>query len=429
MKFLFLDTNIFIHYKGFEDIPWQDLLSTKDDITIVMASIILREINGHKDSSKGRVKNKARKVSEKLNSVLLKGQTSRNPLIYCRETPIKEYEKEIFDLTVNDDRFLLNVLHSSYPKEDVYVVSNDTDLLLKAKEAGLNILPMDETYRSAEEPTEEEKELKKVKEELARWTDRRADPKLLFSDTGSEELFFERLNFKSVDEIVEEHVATESIRYPEETEDEVTYENYFDNFQKQLSMLAMQFNSHTPAQKAVFNQMRKEYLEAFRKKEELIVQKQMRKLAFKRLKMVLLNDGTAQTGDVHITLRFPDTVKIYTPRDSKESYTFEPPVKPQYDRTYAQLASITNLSSIGYRPNNSVEMWNPDKPASKLEYSFDISRLTHGLQVEIEREIYINTEVEQEFEIEWFIADSSLIDHKYGKLKVVVADKITNKLN
>lgn len=429
MKFLFLDTNIFIHYKGFEDIPWQDLLSTKDDITIVMASIILREINGHKDSSKGRVKNKARKVSEKLNSVLLKGQTSRIPLIYCRETPIKEYEKEIFDLTVNDDRFLLNVLHSSYPKEDVYVVSNDTDLLLKAKEAGLNILPMDETYRSAEEPTEEEKELKKVKEELARWTDRRADPKLLFSDTGSEELFFERLNFKSVDEIVEEHVATESIRYPEETEDEVTYENYFDNFQKQLSMLAMQFNSHTPAQKAVFNQMRKEYLEAFRKKEELIVQKQMRKLAFKRLKMVLLNDGTAQTGDVHIILRFPDTVKIYTPRDSKESYTFEPPVKPQYDRTYAQLASITNLSSIGYRPNNSVEMWNPDKPASKLEYSFDISRLTHGLQVEIEREIYINTEVEQEFEIEWFIADSSLIDHKYGKLKVVVADKITNKLN
>lgn len=428
MKFLFLDTNIFIHYKGFEDIPWQDLLSTKDDITIVMASIILREINGHKDSSKGRVKNKARKVSEKLNSVLLKGQTSRIPLIYCRETPIKEYEKEIFDLTVNDDRFLLNVLHSSYPKEDVYVVSNDTDLLLKAKEAGLNILPMDETYRSAEEPTEEEKELKKVKEELARWTDRRADPKLLFSDTGSEELFFERLNFKSVDEIVEEHVATESIRYPEETEDEVTYENYFDNFQKQLSMLAMQFNSHTPAQKAVFNQMRKEYLEAFRKKEELIVQKQMRKLAFKRLKMVLLNDGTAQTGDVHITLRFPDTVKIYTPRDSKESYTFEPPVKPQYDRTYAHLASITNLSSIGYRPNNSVEMWNPDKPASKLEYSFDISRLTHGLQVEIEREIYINTEVEQEFEIEWFIADSSLIDHKYGKLKVVVADKITNKL-
>ena len=423
MKYLFLDTNIFIHYKGFEDIPWKDLLSTKDDVTIVMTSIILREINGHKDSSKGKVKNRARKISEKLNAILLKGQSSRVPLIYFRETPIKEHEKEIYDLTVNDDRFLLNVLHSSYPKDDVYVVSNDTDLLLKAKEAGLNILQMDETFRSTEEPTEEEKELKKVKEELARWTDRRADPKLLFSDTRSDVLNFERLNFKPLNEIVEEQVAAEATRYPEEKDEEVTYDNYFDNFQNQLSMSSIRLNSHTPAQKAVFNQMRKEYLEAFRKKEELIVLKQMRKLAFKRLKMVLLNDGTAQTGDVHITLRFPDSAKIYTPRDSKESYSFEPPVKPQFNRAFAQLAGITNLASIGYVPDNSVEMWNPDKPASKLEYSFDISRLTHGLQVEIDKEIYINTEVVQEFEIEWFIADSSLIDHKYGKLKVVVADK------
>lgn len=423
MKYLFLDTNIFIHYKGFEDIPWKDLLSTKDDVTIVMTSIILREINGHKDSSKGKVKNRARKISEKLNAILLKGQSSRVPLIYFRETPIKEHEKEIYDLTVNDDRFLLNVLHSSYPKDDVYVVSNDTDLLLKAKEAGLNILQMDETFRSTEEPTEEEKELKKVKEELARWTDRRADPKLLFSDTRSDVLIFERLNFKPLNEIVEEQVAAEATRYPEEKDEEVTYDNYFDNFQNQLSMSSIRLNSHTPAQKAVFNQMRKEYLEAFRKKEELIVLKQMRKLAFKRLKMVLLNDGTAQTGDVHITLRFPDSAKIYTPRDSKESYSFEPPVKPQFNRAFAQLAGITNLASIGYVPDNSVEMWNPDKPASKLEYSFDISRLTHGLQVEIDKEIYINTEVVQEFEIEWFIADSSLIDHKYGKLKVVVADK------
>ena len=423
MKYLFLDTNIYIHYKGFEDIPWKDLLSTEDDVTVVMTSIILREINGHKDSSKGKVKNKARKISEKLKSILLNGQPSRIPLVYCRETPIKEHEKETFDLTVNDDRFLLNVLHSSYPKEHIYVVSNDTDLLLKAKEAGLNILPMDETYRSAEEPTEEEKELKRVKEELARWTDRRANPKLLFAESGTDELSFERLCFKSVDEIVEEHVSAEAARYPEEKEEEATFENYFDKFQRQLSMIADQLNTHTPAQKAVFNQMRTEYLDALKKKESLIVLKQMRKFAFKKLRLVVFNDGTAQSGDMHISLRFPDSAKIYTPQDSKESYTFEPPVKPQYNKTFAQLASITNLSAIGCRPDNSVEMWNPDKPTSKMEYSFDISRLTHGLQVEIDREIYVNTEVEQDFEIEWFIADSSLIDHKYGKLRVVVADK------
>ena len=170
-------------------------------------------------------------------------------MVYCRETPIKEHEKETFDLTVNDDRFLLNVLHSSYPKEHIYVVSNDTDLLLKVKEAGLNILPMDETYSSAKEPTEEEKELKRVKEELARWTDRRANPKLLFAESGTDELSFERLCFKSVDEIVEEHVSAEAARYPEEKEEEATFENYFDNFQRQLSMIAAQLNTHTPVKR------------------------------------------------------------------------------------------------------------------------------------------------------------------------------------
>ena len=73
MKYLFLDTNIYIHYKGFENISWKDLLSTEDDVTVVMTSIILREINRHKDSSKGKVKNKAWKISEKLKSILLNG--------------------------------------------------------------------------------------------------------------------------------------------------------------------------------------------------------------------------------------------------------------------------------------------------------------------------------------------------------------------
>ena len=52
MKYLFLDTNIFIHFIGFEDIPWKTLLDTDDDVTIVLASIIIREIDGHKDSKK-----------------------------------------------------------------------------------------------------------------------------------------------------------------------------------------------------------------------------------------------------------------------------------------------------------------------------------------------------------------------------------------
>lgn len=423
MKYLFLDTNIFIHFKGFEDIPWKSLLDTDDDVTIVLASIIIREIDSHKDSSKGRVKNKARKISEKLNQILLSGQSSRIPLVYCKETPIKDTEKDIFDLSVNDDRFLLNVLHSSFPKEDVYVVSNDTDLLLKAKDLELNILRMDDTYRSSEEPTDEEKELKKVREELARWTERRPNPKVLFVGTEDTCLRFERMVFKSLDELVEEKVQEEALRYPEEKDEAITFDNYFDDFQKQMAAICKQLNSHNAEQKAVYNQMRKEYLEAFRKKEFLEIQKKMRQYAFKKIRLRVYNDGSAQTGDLHVSLRFPDGVKLYTPKESMTRVSFDPLVRPQYDRCLAQIASLSSLSALGYRPNNIVDMWDPDKPTDKLEYSTNLTRLTHGLQVEVDKAIYVNTEELQEFEIEWFIADSNLIDHKYGKLKVVVEEK------
>lgn len=426
MKYLFLDTNIFIHFKGFEDIPWKKLLNTDDNVTIVIASIVIREIDGHKDSSRGRLKNKARKISGMLNQILLSGESSRIPLVYCKETPIKDTEKDIFDLSVNDDRFLLNVLHSSFPKEDVYVVSNDTDLLLKAKDLELNILPMDDTYRSSEEPTDEEKELKKVREELARWTERRSDPKVLFVGTDDSCLRFERTVFKSLDEIVEEKVQEEALRYPEEKDKEITFDNYYYNFQKQIAAICKQWSTHDAAQKAVFNQMRKEYLEAFRKKKSLEIQKRMRQYAFKKIALRVYNGGTAQTGDLYVALRFPDGVKLYTPEKSMTRISYDPPVTPQYDRCLAQIASIKSLSAFDYSSDNIIDMWDPEKPTDKLEYSINLERLTHSLQVEIDEDFYVNTEQSQEFEIGWCIVDSSLLDHKYGKLKVVVKDNIND---
>lgn len=104
-------------------------------------------------------------------------------------------------------------------------------------------------------------------------------------------------------------------------------------------------------------------------------------------------------------------------------FSFNPPVKHQYDRSLAQIASMSRLSALGDKPDNTVDMWDPDKPTGKLEFSKNLTRLTHGLQVEIDENVYVNTEELQEFEIEWLIADSNLLNHKYGKLKVVVEEK------
>lgn len=45
MKYLFLDTNILIHYQCFEDIPWNSVLETADDITVVICETVVAEID------------------------------------------------------------------------------------------------------------------------------------------------------------------------------------------------------------------------------------------------------------------------------------------------------------------------------------------------------------------------------------------------
>lgn len=49
--YIVLDTNIYLHYLPFEEIPWSDLLGTKD-VVVVITATILEEIDNKKDEEK-----------------------------------------------------------------------------------------------------------------------------------------------------------------------------------------------------------------------------------------------------------------------------------------------------------------------------------------------------------------------------------------
>lgn len=56
----FIDTNILLHFKVFEGIKWDKFLGDKD-YALVICPTVLDEIDKHKDSSKSRIKNRAKK--------------------------------------------------------------------------------------------------------------------------------------------------------------------------------------------------------------------------------------------------------------------------------------------------------------------------------------------------------------------------------
>lgn len=55
-----LDSNIYLHYRSFEDIPWQEELGC-DEVVIVLSATVLEEIDLKKDGEKGKIKKRAKK--------------------------------------------------------------------------------------------------------------------------------------------------------------------------------------------------------------------------------------------------------------------------------------------------------------------------------------------------------------------------------
>ena len=70
MKYLFLDTNIFLHFINFEQIPWDNLVGDVD-FKIIVSDIVVGEIEKHKDGARGKIQKKAKAISKLFGDVFL----------------------------------------------------------------------------------------------------------------------------------------------------------------------------------------------------------------------------------------------------------------------------------------------------------------------------------------------------------------------
>lgn len=423
MKYLFLDTNIFLHYIGYEDIPWAALLGSDDDITIVVAGIVVREIDKHKDGAKSKLKERAKKISNKFKEVLVQRKNSRIPIIYFSDTPISEEEQKLYDITVNDDRFLLNVLHFTQQNKEAIVVSNDTDMILKAQGMKLCYLYMDEKYRSAEQPTNEELEIKRLKAELEQKNNRISSPQVIFADTDSTCLSFPVIKSCALEDTIEPLVALEASRFPEKDFERFRFNPAMTDYQERLLQVSKSLYPHREEDIKHYNEMRESYLQDYRVKVSLQELKNRQEKSFKELKFQIYNGGTAQTGDLHVTLVFPDNSPIYLLGESKKSFAYKNPVEPVYIEYIEAIKRLDIQLPANHFTDPTIDIWDTRHPSPKTEFSTTSSKIMHGFYQEWNLGIYVNTEVEQEFEITWIIADSTHIEHLSGVLKVIVSDE------
>ena len=422
MKYLFLDTNIFLHFQNFEQIPWGNLVGDVD-FKIIVSDIVAGEIDKYKDGARGKIQKKAKVLSKLLGDVFLGDKNLSISLGYCTSCPEKlpDEVRAKFNPSSQDDQILMGILASDYPKENVVVVSYDNPILIKAKAHGLCFLRMPDDFLLKEELSEEEKELERCKKEIAAYKNRMSKPVLLLNKEKVC-LKIKRSPIFDIEKELAKHMQIIHSQHPYKelpsiTKDTTPFGSVFEGC----------FIIDKDGVKNYNN-----YLDSYYGREEkyyrILLEKKMLDERMFELSFSLGNEGTDETGNINIFVKFPNGIKLYTDRSKKNVDVDKPMVPPAYSPfTDPRLQESMRLMSPSPSGGNSVKIWNLDADTSKRDFSYITSAVNHHVVHSLESieevdGIYIDKETCGNFKIEYHIIDSKHIDSIDGVINVVIEE-------
>lgn len=416
MKYLILDTNVYLHYKDFEQVDWQLLLN--DDVTICVPQSVFEEIDKHKDLNKGKIQRKAKRLSARFSEIFLQGAVPRVPVEVLNHPLATAFDDPQYHKEINDDWIILSALQSSYDKAALIIVSGDNGILLKAKQHGLGYFLMPDEFLLVEEASEEEKEIKQLRHQLARYETRCPDPKVEFEGETSL-LTIEKpqfINIKDELAVYEQELKSTHAYQPltGESRSDISY------LMKSVTNLAYS----TVEQRQEYNKELDVYFEKKLKLKEFQLGHELMEQHFRKLSFILSNAGTASLGDTNIFLTFPPEVKLYNQK-SKITVRVDDPAEPVLKNNLNSFGA--NLMSMQYGHKDSmedIELWSPNKMLDHHEFKYFSHRLTHRMcyLLENKEDIYIDIGQCGNFAIRWMVIDSELIDPVEGELHVVIKE-------
>jgi len=399
MKYLVLDSNILLHYRSFEDIPWPEELGC-GEVTIVLTAMVLEEIDKKKDQEKGKIQKRAKAVASRIGEILIDGKTSKYQVVFLDSAYATEEERRQYHLDSNDNQVLFDVMKSDMDLGDVVVVSSDNPMLIRAKQRGLKIHKLDDKYRLKEELSKEEKEAQAAISELARLKSRLPEPKLIFEDGGNH-IQIKRVAAFDIEEEVKARMNELRHRWPLKTiEDE------------QEIILGQVYNRVSQEQILQYNISRNKFIEQSEKKVRMEVERDDLDRRMRKISIKVYNSGNASTGKMNIFVDIPEGVKLYE-GNSKKKIEYDAPSTPNY---YG-LSQIPQFNVMGgyYKPN--VEMWDIDGYIEKKQLKEISDPLTHTLLHEV-FSFYVDCATCPNFGLKWYIADAALAEPVTGELNV-----------
>ena len=174
MLYCFVDTNIFLQFRFFDEIDWPAVFDVKS-VCLVVPSAVVDELDKHKsDPTSARRKNRARKVLTKIKQYLEAGKPDEEVLIrsgtylnYMKSPTPEWLQSHNYDPGVPDDRIVGTVhkFQADNPDEEIVFFTDDTGPQLKARSAGLRYIDPPELLRLEDEPDPAQRELQQLRRE------------------------------------------------------------------------------------------------------------------------------------------------------------------------------------------------------------------------------------------------------------------------
>ena len=411
MTYLFLYTNIYLHYQDFQQIPWNKLLGIEAQYTIVVVPKVHAELDEKKDSAKGKIQKRAKKISSKLYEILINHEKTKIPVLRCKASNPTEEDRRLFDLSRSDNMIILTALKSGWKKDDIIIVSADKNIQFTAEDFGLGHYLMEDEYLLPPEQDEKDIEIQRLKHELEQLKTRYSSPAVLF-DSGDNEKILNRPLLRNIDEELKCAMDEVVFNFPEATTD---------NYSKVIADPSYLFTHEIDAAKIeAYNKEREEYIKEEYEYKRLMITKEITDASFQKLSFKVINNGTAPTGDMMIFLRFPDNVKLYSYNKSRVSTACLIPLKPEIG--WIAMPRETRRAMI--RPfadvKENVWLWNKDRSIKNREFQEAGYGLLQGLQMELDITAYVNVSDTNSFTIQWAIVDATLSETKRGSLDVII---------
>lgn len=412
MKYLFLDTNVLLHFKSFDGIPWETIVNDTN-YTVVIPFIVVTELDAHKTNPIKKLAAKAKKAIAKIDKIL-SGEDLGISVKLISHWPADDiYSQNRLSISRQDDSLIAAIIEYSINAEDEKIlVTYDTHLKIKASAYNIKCIAMPEIYKLEDEKDESEKKIAELERENHSLKFRQPKPSLGFEDGTKKMEYVQEAIPLSRSEYVRKELELIKQEYPHM----VAQDPYID----MLPLISLY--KVTDSQRMSYNA----HLDTFYKDYHIYLYKEYDYKVYLstciELEFSMVNTGTVPADDIDIHLQFPDGFELLKKLD-------EAPRKPNApERPKSPFSSPNGLMGLAelinpHRGNTPEDLTKPKlAKLANRNALYRLGTLKHGNNTITLGKLYarfddINSM--KNFNITYQIVVRNLADSIEGKLNVV----------